>query len=261
MPLSSICYKVTLYTWCRLDKKTTMDKYSLFLLIILLVSGCQTDKQAEETFTSEQALTAIAQTVDIKLSTVNAATITSTHSPTVNPSPTGTLTPTFDRTVEVASATKTPTDSLVISTSCDDSTYLSDVTVPDGSEFIPGEVFTKTWRIQNTGTCNWDSDYNVIFVDGSMMGAASPVSLPIDLVVSGGVVDISIGMIAPETPGSYIGYWRIQNPSQVPFGVFFYVKITVTGNHTEKESMSNGNSETEDSLVTPAPTRVRRFPP
>lgn len=238
-----------------------MDKLSVFFLIILLVTGCKTVNDSEETFTSEQALTVIAQTVDLKLSTVNAPMITMPHSPTLEPSPTGTLTPGFNTTVEATSATTTPTDSLINSNSCDDSVYLSDVTVPDGSEFTPGEVFTKTWRIQNSGTCNWDSDYAVIFVDGSTMGVSSPISLPMDLVVSGGVVDISIGMIAPETPGSYIGYWRLQNPSQIPFGVIFYVKITVIGNQEGNESSSDGNSDTGDSLVTPIPTRVRRFPP
>jgi hypothetical protein len=27
----------------------------------------------------------------------------------------------------------------------------------------PGESFTKTWTLKNTGTCQWTSDFDVVF--------------------------------------------------------------------------------------------------
>ena len=39
---------------------------------------------------------------------------------------------------------------------CDNSAYVSDVTIPDGTEVAPGEAFTKTWALVNTGNCTWN---------------------------------------------------------------------------------------------------------
>src|SRR5690349_12154805 len=38
---------------------------------------------------------------------------------------------------------------------CDSAAYVKDVTIPDGTIFSPGAQFTKTWRLQNIGTCTW----------------------------------------------------------------------------------------------------------
>src|SRR5688572_33446410 len=42
---------------------------------------------------------------------------------------------------------------------CDWVAFIKDVTVPDGTQLSAGEVFTKTWRLQNRGTCTWTPDY------------------------------------------------------------------------------------------------------
>src|SRR5512143_27998 len=58
---------------------------------------------------------------------------------------------------------------------CDNMTYVSDVTIPDGTMTIPGEQFVKTWAVENTGSCPWTTDYQLAFVNGdSMNGATAP---------------------------------------------------------------------------------------
>ena len=32
-------------------------------------------------------------------------------------------------------------------------------TIPDNSEFDPGDSFTKTWTVLNDGTCSWTTNY------------------------------------------------------------------------------------------------------
>src|SRR5512140_2447803 len=42
---------------------------------------------------------------------------------------------------------------------CDWVKFIKDVTIPDGTQLSVNEVFTKTWRLQNRGTCTWTPDY------------------------------------------------------------------------------------------------------
>jgi len=209
--------------------------YSL-IIITLVLTSCISAEVTEDTITSEQAYTSVALTVNANLETANAPTttpsLTSTLSlslsatPTVSPSSTGEITP----------SPTTQSVELPPPSACDDAVYLSDLTIPDGTHLSPGEVFTKTWRIQNSGTCTWTSGYAVAYVDGSMMGATTPISLTVDTVSPRGTVDISIGMVAPETSGQQVGYWRMQNAAGIGFGVTFYVDIFVTGSAEPGES-------------------------
>jgi hypothetical protein len=31
--------------------------------------------------------------------------------------------------------------------------------IPDGTQFDRGDVFTKTWTLRNVGTCDWNENY------------------------------------------------------------------------------------------------------
>jgi hypothetical protein len=107
------------------------------------------------------------------------------------------------------------------------STFLSDVTIPDGTVVAPGGAFVKTWAIQNSGTCAWGGGYNVLFVDGEAFGASSP--QPIPAAKPGDIINISINMTAPVTPGTHTSVWQLQASNGVPFGVRFDVVINVPG--------------------------------
>src|SRR3990172_5424961 len=65
----------------------------------------------------------------------------------------------------------------VAATCVDDSEFVSDVTVPDGTSFGPGTVFRKIWRIRNSGTCSWDAGYRFAFLAGDRM--SGPRSTPL----------------------------------------------------------------------------------
>jgi len=95
--------------------------------------------------------------------------------------------------------------------------FVADVNVPDDTVFAPGQSFTKTWRISNTGETTWTSGYALIFIDGDLMGAEASVPIP-EEVAPGKNVDISVDMVAPETAGSYISYWKMKSPDGKIFG-------------------------------------------
>lgn len=88
--------------------------------------------------------------------------------------------------------------------------FVADVTIPDNSVINAGEIFTKTWRVSNTGTCIWASDYTLSYYSDNRMGA--PDSVPLDITYPGETLDISMELTAPGTPGTYRGNFVIKNP-------------------------------------------------
>ena len=96
--------------------------------------------------------------------------------------------------------------------------FVSDVTIADGSYVAPGSTFTKTWRIRNNGTTTWTTNYRLVFVSGTQMSAQNSVNLPYN-VGPGQTVDISVQMTAPTTSGSYKSSWMLVNESGKQFGV------------------------------------------
>ncbi len=111
--------------------------------------------------------------------------------------------------------------------------FLKDVTVPDNTRMSAGDAFTKEWRVRNAGSCEWTSDYRLVFQSGNIMGGpAEGVPLPAP-VPPGDDVDLSVELVAPEVPGRYKGYWLLQDDSGVDFGYgddadeAFWVQIRV----------------------------------
>jgi hypothetical protein len=125
----------------------------------------------------------------------------------------------------------TPTASQ-IAVPCNRADFIKDVTIPDGTIFYPEERFTKTWRLQNSGSCTWTPDYTIVFSDGHAMSSLALVTLD-ETVTPGGNVDISIDLTAPDDPGDHAGEWKLQSNDGVLFGLgsagekSFWAKIDV----------------------------------
>jgi len=138
-------------------------------------------------------------------------------------------------TVGPTAAAPTPTPAT--GTGCDLASFVTDVTIPDGTTLAPGASFTKTWRLKNVGTCTWTNAYSLVFVSGEKMGALDPVGLP-QVVAPGQTVDLSVNLVAPILPGTYRGYWELKNAAGMLFGIGaagdkpFWVQINVAGTPT-----------------------------
>jgi hypothetical protein len=102
--------------------------------------------------------------------------------------------------------------------------FIADLTIPDGTIFTPGAVFTKSWRVQNTGNCTWDNA-SLIFVSGTQMAAGG--AYPVPTTPPGGTADLTVPMSAPNNYGSYGSIWRIRNSSGQLFGTNLTVVINV----------------------------------
>mgnify|MGYP001590159845 CR=1 FL=1 len=144
---------------------------------------------------------------------------TDTGAPIVGGTPPVASSPPVDATQ--GPPTRTPTSAPTETpnpTGCNDNgKYVADVTYPDNTNVLPNTPFTKTWRVQNTGTCPWDSTYSLKFVGGDAMSGPAAVAIPGN-VPPNSTVDISVNLIAPAAPGTYTGKWRLVNPSNAEFG-------------------------------------------
>jgi hypothetical protein len=113
-----------------------------------------------------------------------------------------------------------------------------DVTIEDDTEIQPGDKFTKTWRVTNTGTCTWDTSYQVVWFSGETLGVLQNYNLA-EIVPPGESIDISIDLEAPLEPGTYQGNWKLKNTSGELFGIgpegenSFWVRIIVPEIATE----------------------------
>jgi hypothetical protein len=206
---------------------------SSLLLLGLLLAACTATPVDENKLATEVAATIYAG------QTIEAGGVTdalpSVGTPTEDiPSAGSTATPTFSRTptprrtsTSVPTQTPTPAPSKTPTpTFClPDANFGADVTVPDGANFAPGEGFTKTWRMLSTGCAPWPAGSVWAFDSGDQMGA--PGSVPAPDTPLGGSADISVEMVAPAAPGTYKGFWQMQNPDGARFGERVYVMIVV----------------------------------
>jgi uncharacterized protein YkwD len=95
----------------------------------------------------------------------------------------------------------------------DSASFVADVTVPDHTNFNHGDVIHKVWRVKNSGTCAWNSQYTLVFASGNQMDA--PDSTQLSATQPGDTLDIAVDMVAPAEDGAYRGDFEIQNPSGV----------------------------------------------
>ncbi len=134
------------------------------------------------------------------------------------------ITPTITPTEVAASPTSQPT---YYSTyyGCYNSAFIKDVTIPDGTVMSPGEMFVKTWKFRNNGSCTWTSNFSIVFVQGDNMGELN--SEIAQTVTVGQKADISVELTAPDADGTYYGYWHLTDGYGNAFGPLVYVEIIV----------------------------------
>ncbi len=219
-----------------MNSKTTLSRTTILwsLVAILIVAGVITliysfsGGQADAVTEVNAVYTNAAATLAAQQQTLQAAVPSATPTPAVSATPTATITPLVSPTLSGLVGTfSTATLSGVVAPTCDNSVYLSDVTIPDNTAVNPGQSFTKTWKVSNTGTCTWSAAYQIILISGdAMSGKATPIGI---VVAPGQSADISVAMVAPSTAGTITGTWRLQNDKSQPFGTQLTVVIKVGG--------------------------------
>lgn len=149
----------------------------------------------------------------------------------------------FSPTLTPIAPIASPTQPAVTSNSeCAKASLVSE-TIPDGTIYKPGEVFTKTWQITNTSPCVWNTGYKIVFWSGDILGGAYVYNLP-QVTGPGATLPISLVLTAPKTDGPYKSEWMLQTPDNINFGVGnysspFYTQIVVSSAATPEYGVTS----------------------
>ena len=187
------------------------------LLLVFLLAGCSLLPVASPTATLPEP-SSIYQTISAQLTASAQPTVkTKTHPAgtqviSVSP-PVNTPSPKPDMTTPLPQFSLTPP--------CERAAPgrpSIDISVPDNTQFLPGQAFTKTWRLVNNGSCTWTREYAAVWFSGVTMGKVlmQPFS---STVQPGQSVDVTVDFVAPQEPGIYQSNWKIRNASGTLFGV------------------------------------------
>lgn len=194
------------------------------VLVILASTGCGPQEEATPTLDPIDIMTQVAMTVQAEVT--QAALLTPSPTATLPPTATPPPAPTQPLPAIPTSAAGAGTAPTLPADSPDNATFVKDITVKDGTVYWKGETFTKTWRIENSGTTTWDTNYKLIYLDGALLTENTVVSIQ-ELVEPGNQLDISVPMKAPDTLGTYTSYWRMMNGDGQFFGDVLYLEIKV----------------------------------
>jgi hypothetical protein len=158
-----------------------------------------------------------------------------TNATVATPSPTSTalpaITPRPSQTSTALPPTATPSSTPTEGPCVNDATFIEDVTVPDGAQFLPTQPFVKRWRVKNTGTCDWGPGYRLVLVSGDALTALPGVRPQTEFALyparAGAEAIWEIPMRAPDVPGTYTGRWEARDPQGNRFGALVFVAIEV----------------------------------
>ena len=226
--------------------KLSLRAVLLILFLLAGLAGCNLPQATPQM--ADSVFTAAAETVQAQL-TLDSLLVPQETTPAPPAPATATLPP--------PSATLPPTATASATPLCDLAQFVSDVTIPDGTEVLPDQAFTKTWRLRNMGTCTWTTGYQLIFGSGELLGgpAAQPLA---GNVPPGQEVDLGIALKAPLNPGTYRGYWRLRNSAGVLMpvlsgyqGTSFFVEIKVVA-----PTATPTTTFTPTATATPTPTHT-----
>jgi hypothetical protein len=231
--------------------RTTKALLIVTILGGLILSACGS-KASEETPTPslDQIMTSAAETfVVVQTQTALAAPPTSTPAPTLTLAPTNTL-----GAPPISTLPTSTTGGGAVNT-CNKLVYIQDVTIPDNTPMTPGQTFTKTWRVQNSGTCAWAAGYKFVLIGGDAMGGTA---LTLAAAVNPGAqFEISVPMTAPAgKTGKVDGTWRMSDAAGVFFGDALTVVIVIGGATSTATASTTSPSTATITPTTGAPTET-----
>lgn len=160
------------------------------------------------------------------LRTEAVATYASSLTETLVAVPTKSPTPLIvEPTITLTSITATLEPSLTPNP-CYNLLWIEDVTIPDGTQMKAGEVFTKTWLVQNIGGCAWRAGFTFSHFGGDLMRGNAVVLQ--ESIQTGSKRELSVQLTVPSGQTGLIqSSWRMSDENGIFFGDTLSVNITV----------------------------------
>ncbi len=163
---------------------------SVWIIMSLIIVACTISFGGDDLSEAELLQTAVAQTISANQAQQQQA---QAEQPTITTAPTDTP----------------PGPPTEVPKPCNAAKFISE-TVPDGTELALNQNFDKTWRLQNTGTCTWNTNYQLVFAEGDKMGGPSTKNLS-GQVAPGEMVDVGVTLKVPDSAGTYKGFWKVRD--------------------------------------------------
>ena len=222
-------------------KNSNLLKQLFALLLSFTLAACGGSQDLPPTQDGTQIYQQAAQTVAAQFTQTAAAQPSATPFPTQAP-PTATplVAATFTNIPPLGTAAVIPgvTGSATLflpplpsatGIPCDNSLYITDVGVPDGSSIKVGQPFQKGWVLQNTGYCDWGIGYSLQRVGGNATFDTVPylINNLNRVVFAGQMVEITLNMTAPKTPGTYEARFQMYSDKGIPFGMAVTISVVV----------------------------------
>ena len=112
--------------------------------------------------------------------------------------------------------------------------FVTDLNLDDLNMTAPpvmalGQAFSKGWRIRNSGTCAWEPDYALIYMNGNRPEAsmgAQPLLMG-RRVEPGETIDLSISLQAPSAYGVFQAFYQMRDNTGKLFGEVIWAGIQV----------------------------------
>jgi Ig-like domain from next to BRCA1 gene len=189
--------------------------YILFLICFTLLAAC-TNPRPVDVGISNNPGSVPTQVVanDLSSQSILAILPTQTSAPLPDtPEPVIILTPTPLQAAASQDVVLQPTPSCTNRVE-----YIKALNILDNAALDAGQSFAKIWRIKNTGTCVWTTDYVLAFYSGEQMGGQTAIPLS-SVVQPGETVDLRVDLVAPLNQTSYTGNWVLKDASGNSFGV------------------------------------------
>lgn len=190
--------------------KTRILSISTLLALGLLIFSCGTKEPDQMNSLDVDAI-----------HTDAVATFASSLTETLAALSTPSLTPGVDSSITPTALTSTLEPSPTTNP-CYNLLYRADVTIPDETRMKAGEVFTKTWEVQNIGGCAWRPGFTFRHYGGDRM-RGNPITLT-EAVPTGAIRTLSVELVVPGGVNGLIqSSWRMTDE----YGVFFGDTLTV----------------------------------
>ena len=171
----------------------------------------------EARLTLETGQTAVAQLTSLAVQTTEKAAPPQ-KATAILPAPIITPTATAAVPTETPAVSTSQPPTATPSAPCDRAEFLGDVTIPPDTLIQAGSIFSKVWRVQNTGSCTWTPSYALVFTGGNLPSVSTVTFLP-GSVAPDQIVELSVTVTAPAPEGVYQGTWMLRNVSGQMFGV------------------------------------------
>lgn len=249
--------------------KSKISTGIVLLLVLIAATACGAETPAAEPtqdinlLRTEVAATVLAQ---VTVPTCPATSLPS-PTPTITVINTAVLQPTAAASGTLAASSGTPAAAGTAATAAATGTPTSlgtnlaewaSQSVTDGTVFTPGESFSVTWELKNTGTTTWTPGYMLRYFAGEPFGAPKEVLIN-QTVLPGQTATITVPMIAPGLPGDYRSDWVMATDIRANFKQSVFIKITVQRPPTKTPKPSpttaptNTRQPTAAGSATPAP--------